>query len=586
MITTRSQENHYFPTGIVSLALATTVGLFAFIGWGSYDAYRHFKTTGIKIQNLEEVRSDIVYMDEVLSMSAFMAASTGDTKWIDRYNRYEPKLGKVIDEAIRISEGREIATVIGDIQESNDALVHMEITSFALVHQGNSNKAWALLSSDAYKLQKDIYARGIAKIVTILGTRHTLLDASLYDRLVTQVSAIALVVLLIALVWFFTARRINGWRNNLYRSQEQLKAAETRFRDFGASASDWYWEMDEGLKFSHLSDGFSKATHLGQDTMLGKNYYELGNPGVSDEDWQHHLHVLTAHQPFRNFIHPHTNASNNTIWFSINGIPVHGIDGDFKGFRGTGVDITESVIAEQEIRLAKNEAEKANHAKSEFLSTMSHELRTPLTSIMGSIGLLNGTMANDLSDEQKKLFEISLRNGDAMLLLINELLDYEKIISGTMVIKTQQHDIGALTSKVIEDNQSYANAHSVAFDYNEPGRSSYAEVQEHRFEQVLRNLLSNAAKFSSAGSKVIVSVDDHDNAIVVSVKDYGQGMPEDFKSKIFEPFTQIDSSQSRKHSGTGLGLSISKSLTECMGGKLYFESKLGVGSTFFISFPH
>ena len=243
------------------------------------------------------------------------------------------------------------------------------------------------------------------------------------------------------------------------------------------------------------------------------------------------------------------------------------------------------ISAAKKLKEAKEIAESANTAKSEFLSTMSHELRTPLTSIKGAFGLLKSMISDELTGDKKELFEISIRNTDAMLLLVNELLDYEKIISGTMVIETRQHDIGALTSRVVQDNQSYASSKSVKFKFNTPQTPLFANVHEHRFEQVLRNLLSNAAKFSKPGSEVEISARLDKGVVIVSVKDYGIGMPEHFESKIFEPFTQIDSSQTREHSGTGLGLSISNSLVEGMGGLLYFESELDVGTTFFASFP-
>lgn len=246
-------------------------------------------------------------------------------------------------------------------------------------------------------------------------------------------------------------------------------------------------------------------------------------------------------------------------------------------------EVLESNI--QELEIAKKVAEKANRAKSSFLATMSHELRTPLTSIKGSLGLLSAMISDDISDQNKELFDISLRNSDAMLLLINELLDFEKIVSGNMTIETSRHDIGALAMKVVNDNLSYVSAKSITFDYKEPESPFFANVQEHRFEQVLRNLLSNAAKFSEPGSDVEISVRGDDGFVIVSVKDYGIGIQEAYNTKIFEPFIQIDSTSTRQFSGTGLGLAISKSLTEAMGGNLDFESEEGVGSTFYISFP-
>lgn len=241
--------------------------------------------------------------------------------------------------------------------------------------------------------------------------------------------------------------------------------------------------------------------------------------------------------------------------------------------------------AERELLDAKESAEAANRAKSEFMATLNHELRTPLTSSIGSLRLLNSLMLEEFSDKGRELLEIALRNNNVLLRLVNELLDYEKILSGTLEIETNRHNICELTSHVIKDNQGYARAQSVNFVFEDNLTPLYADVQEHRFEQVLKNLLSNAAKFSKPGSDVKISVSSKEQRVFVNVTDSGPGVPEEFRKKIYDKFTQADASSTRHYSGTGLGLTISKALTENMGGELSFDSEVGVGSTFYISFP-
>lgn len=250
-------------------------------------------------------------------------------------------------------------------------------------------------------------------------------------------------------------------------------------------------------------------------------------------------------------------------------------DGGIVGFR---VDITE-------LKKAKNSAERASQAKSEFLATMSHELRTPLTSIKGSLGLLKFMLADDISDKGRDMLEMGMRNSDAMLLLVNELLDYEKIISGALIIETEPHDVCLLTSRVIQENLGYAKVHKVGFDFAQPEFQAFAKINEHRFEQILRNLLSNAAKFSEPHSVVTIEISKNDGLVIVAVNDCGPGITDDFKDKIFDQFSQMDSSATREKTGTGLGLPISKALTEGMGGNLGFETAVGVGTTFLVKFP-
>jgi len=239
----------------------------------------------------------------------------------------------------------------------------------------------------------------------------------------------------------------------------------------------------------------------------------------------------------------------------------------------------------QAISQAQREAEAANIAKSEFLATMSHELRTPLTSIKGSLGILKKIKENEVAGETSELIDIADRNSDALLVLINDLLDYEKIISGSMAIETIPNEICSLTRNVIDANQGYAETYSVRFVIAEVEEPAWARVDQHRFDQVLRNLLSNAAKFSEAGGRVEISVKREGSNIRVGIRDFGIGIPESHKLTIFERFSQIDSSDIRQKGGTGLGLAISKALVEGMLGEIGFVSEVGVGSTFYVDVP-
>lgn len=248
-------------------------------------------------------------------------------------------------------------------------------------------------------------------------------------------------------------------------------------------------------------------------------------------------------------------------------------------------EVAERQTAEINFKRALKEAKAANLAKSNFLATMSHELRTPLTSSLGSLGLLNSLLTDQFSEEGRNLLDMALRNNNVLLRLVNELLDYEKVLSGTLVIETSPQDIRALTANVVEDLKGYARTLSVNFIFDEGEAPVFANVQAHRYEQILSNLLSNAAKFSKPDSDVKISVTRNNGAVVISVADAGPGIPDEFKEIIYEQFTQIDASSTRQHGGTGLGLTISKALTEGMGGSLYFDTLLGVGTTFYIRFP-
>jgi signal transduction histidine kinase len=227
--------------------------------------------------------------------------------------------------------------------------------------------------------------------------------------------------------------------------------------------------------------------------------------------------------------------------------------------------------------------------KAEFVATVSHELRTPITSIRGSLGLIAGGVTGPLTDKTRNLVEIALRNSDRLARLINDLLDIEKMESGKMQFDMAQQPLIALIEQAIEANSGYAQSFNVRYAL-QPSPNMLVTIDSFRLLQVMSNLLSNAAKFSLPQSTVEIAVIDRtamNGARIarVQVTDRGAGIPEEFRSRIFQKFSQADSSDARAKSGTGLGLAICKAIIEQMGGQIGYETQAGVGSTFYFDLP-
>jgi signal transduction histidine kinase len=230
------------------------------------------------------------------------------------------------------------------------------------------------------------------------------------------------------------------------------------------------------------------------------------------------------------------------------------------------------------------ERKRFERLKDEFLSTVSHELRTPLTSIVGSLGLLLGGAGGALGDKAAHLVGIAKRNGDRLILLLNDILDLERIAAGRMEFVFEPVDPVALAADAIEQNRPFAEAHGVSLMLDAASVPA-AHADRHRIAQVLTNLLSNAVKFSPAGSEVTVRVSDEGRSIRTSIVDRGRGIPEAFRDRIFQRFAQADAGDARTTGGTGLGLSIVRSIVEQHGGRVGYESVDGAGSTFWFDLP-
>lgn len=228
------------------------------------------------------------------------------------------------------------------------------------------------------------------------------------------------------------------------------------------------------------------------------------------------------------------------------------------------------------------ERKRLDQLKNEFVSIVSHELRTPLTSISGALGLVAGGDLGELPDLAAKMVRIAHKNSLRLGMLINDLLDMEKLVAGKMHFDIELQPVLPLLKQAIRDNQAYADSYGVQYQLADTRAELSVMVDALRLQQILANFLSNAAKFSPEGSLVQIGAEAVANKIKIYVKDQGPGIPENFKARIFEKFAQADSSDTRQKGGTGLGLAISKELIERMGGTIGFDSIAAEGSCFYV----
>jgi len=228
---------------------------------------------------------------------------------------------------------------------------------------------------------------------------------------------------------------------------------------------------------------------------------------------------------------------------------------------------------------------QAELARDEFLATVSHELRTPLTAIHGSLGLIASGISGQLSAKTAELINIARKNSQRLILLVNDLLDMRKLESGKMDFDMQSVNLIEIIRHAIEENREYARQFNVVYAFNPEQGEILLHADQNRLFQVMTNLLTNAAKYGNRNDTVQINITPSEYDVRVSVEDKGPGISPEFKDRVFEKFSQSDSSDSRSAGGYGLGLSIVKAIIEAHGGHVGFDSQKDLGTKFYFDLP-
>ena len=370
------------------------------------------------------------------------------------------------------------------------------------------------------------------------------------------------------------------------QAEMALNASRERLRQIAQLSTDWIWETDGRHCFTYMSARVTEISGHTPEGLLGKSRIDVLNNAMHPEEVRQHLIDLAHHRPFQDVAY-WSDLPAGQRCLSVSGRPLFDENGGFAGYRGTGRDITSERRAQMALIEAKEEAQAANKAKSDFLAHMSHEFRTPLNAILGFSDVIRGQLFGPISETKYLEYGNDIyESGEHLLSMINDILDLSKIEAGQWELFDEEIDVGATLAAVIRlvDDRAARGGVVLATEAADDLPGLWAD--ERALKQVLLNLLSNAVKFTDADGHVTLSVAvEADGDYLFRVADQGIGIPADELGRVLEPFEQASNSLTRQSEGTGLGLPLAKSFVELQGGTLEIESDVGVGTTVSVRYP-
>src|SRR5687767_1906171 len=377
------------------------------------------------------------------------------------------------------------------------------------------------------------------------------------------------------------AEAFNNMANNIESLIASLGKSESKNKLLATiveQSSEAIWTKDLDGVITSWNSGASAMFGYPPTEALGRTIKVGQSTPEEDASW---MRRLIAGERFSYDTKAMT-KSRTEVDIQVAVAPLVDEDNKCIGSIAVARDVTQHKRSEEALRLAREAAEAANHAKSSFLARMSHEIRTPMNGVLGMTELL---LETGLSGTQRKYAETVQRSVQNLLGIINDLLDFSKIEAGKLELEKVDMDLRRTIEDVVDLLAERAHAKGLELACSLPANlSTLVKGDPLRLGQVLTNLVGNAIKFTEQGSVVIrvetVRETVKDVTMRFEVSDTGVGISQDAQSRIFDEFSQADGSTTRKHGGSGLGLAISKQLVEMMGGSIQVQSALGAGSTF------
>jgi len=385
-----------------------------------------------------------------------------------------------------------------------------------------------------------------------------------------------------------TAQRLMQEQQAANRELERLAAAlatsETFLQSLVENLPVYIYRKDTEGRFIFANKRFCDYKGRPRTEIIGKTNFDIDPPELAQQYRDIDKVLIKTRQPFETD-EVWLNPNGEQRWNRIIKLAVLDQSGQVIATQGMFWDVTVAKHAEESLKQAKEAAEEAAHAKSEFLAKMSHEIRTPMNGVLGMTGLL---LDGDLTPQQREFAETIRASAQTLLTIINDILDFSKIEAGKMTIEVLDFDLINAIEGTLDILAARASSKEIELVSSVPRDiPTRLRGDPGRLRQVLTNLVGNAIKFTDSGEVVIWVSKESESATHAVLKFYvhdtGIGIAPEAQARLFEAFSQADCSTTRRYGGSGLGLAISKRLVEMMQGEIGVQSKLGAGSTFWFT---
>lgn len=393
----------------------------------------------------------------------------------------------------------------------------------------------------------------------------------------------ALVAAILFVAWRLALARVVRIREDARRSQETISLLLKEFQDGSGS---WVWETDQRGRLIYISDCLSARLNMPREGILGKKLSELSGFPQNPDAWNTLESMMRDRKEIDDFELP-LRVGRMRQWWQLRGRAAWNGNGEFVGYKGTGRNTTADRQARRALVLAKEQAERASAAKSQFLGVMSHELRTPLNAIIGFSEIVVEEREGPLGcpaylDYARNILEASR----SLQGIISDILDASRIEKGSFRLVEQEVDVDELAYSVIRKFQPFAKRAGIPAITVSGSVPAEIRGDLMRLTQILSNLVMNAIKFTPSGGNISFNIEDRsDGGIQFVITDSGIGIEKKDLERVFEPFFQADVGNNRHFGGTGLGLAIARKIAQAHGGEVALQSRPGAGTKAIFNIP-